>query len=58
MYTGPAAHLLSETGGPGPTSSYCGENLHGHSAILKCVACKKKKQKKAKKKKIHIIELY
>lgn len=35
MHTGPTAHLLPETGRPGPPSTNSGENLHGYSAVLK-----------------------
>lgn len=34
MHTGPTAHLLSKTGGPGPPSSHSGKDLFGYSAIL------------------------
>lgn len=45
VHTGPTAHLLPETGGPGPSSTNSGKDLHGYSAILKkhehkCVICK------------------
>lgn len=40
MHSGPAAHLLSETGGSGPPSTNSGKNLYGYSTILK----KKKKK--------------
>lgn len=34
MHTGPTAHLLSKTGGPGPPSTHSGKDLFGYSAIL------------------------
>lgn len=34
MHTGPTAHLLSETGGPGSPAAHSGKNLYGHSAVL------------------------
>ncbi len=58
MHTGPTAHLLPETGGPGPPSTNSGENLFGYSAILKktnknklehkCVICKNDRLKAPK----------
>lgn len=44
VHTGPAAHLLPKTGGPGPSSTNRGEDLYGYSAVLKkhehkCVIC-------------------
>ncbi len=58
MHTGPAAHLLPETGGPGPPSTHSGENLYGYSAILKrlkhkCVICRKERQQAPKVKIYH-----
>lgn len=35
MHTGPTAHLLPETGGPGAPSTNSGENFYGYSAVLK-----------------------
>lgn len=35
MHTGPTAHLLPKTGGPGPPSTDSGEDLSGYSAVLK-----------------------
>lgn len=35
MHTGPTAHLLSKTGGPGPPAAHSGKDLFGHSAFLK-----------------------
>lgn len=34
MHTGPTAHLLSKTGGPGPPTAHSGKDLFGHSAVL------------------------
>lgn len=34
MHTGPTAHLLSKTGGPGASAAHSGKDLFGHSAIL------------------------
>lgn len=51
MHTRPTAHLLPETGGPGPPSTDSGENLHGYSSLLKkkhehdCDICKNDRQK-------------
>lgn len=35
VHSGPAAHLLLETGRLGSSSSDCGENLYGYSSLLK-----------------------
>lgn len=34
MHTGPPAHLLFKTGGPGPPSAHSGKDLFGYSAVL------------------------
>lgn len=34
MHTGPTAHLLFKTRGPGPPSAHSGKDLFGHPAIL------------------------
>lgn len=34
MHTGPTAHLLSKTGGPGPPSAHSGKDLFGYSTVL------------------------
>lgn len=35
VHTGPTAHLLSKTGGPGPPSTHSRKDLYGYPAVLR-----------------------